>query len=109
LDFYLLTLKYFSYQDEISYFSTGFQTVGSTCGTGAATCAIGCSAGANATYFLATRSQNGTTALADIPASNCNKSTFTAGSGGRISTTAGAIDQWTINESKNLLNTTSGI
>jgi type IV pilus assembly protein PilA len=82
-------------------------------------CAVGDGAAAGAatavppigTYFLGTKSVSttGGTAQANLPASVVADQTFSVGAAGNVVNTAARYDKWTIDQTKNIFNATSGI
>lgn len=74
---------------------------------GAVTAANACAAGNNVTHFLANASVTRAAAatIADLPPTVLTKTAFTAAAGGNVMTGANNLDQWTIDNNKNLVNT----
>jgi len=105
------------------YYAIGSSTnadTASTCGTGGstacacmnwtgATCNTPCTTGPGNSYWTANTSVKGTPAdQTKIPTTNMTQTTFLLGAGGIIST-SGNVDQWTIDNNNNLLNSSPNL
>ncbi len=111
----------FNPEGAVSYYTVGVGNAGGSanCGrTGVNSCLNydwisikTCTDGNNATYFLANKAEGTLPGLADLPpGTDVSKNAFIMGGAGSVSTTgANALDKWTINQDKNLINTTNGL
>lgn len=107
------------------FYNIGFSSNTSTCGpaggqdcqiySGWGATTVSCSAGPTVSWYAATiRAYTGTSApalgiIGDIPTTAVATSTFTIGAGGSVSSSTAGIDQWTIDNNRNLINTTSAL
>ncbi len=103
---------------DTKYYTLGFNTGSNTTlctSTGNASCLLFdwktpkpvCSDVTNVTYFTATDSAYGiATVRTDLPVTTITRSTFIIGAAGKIYNAS--VDQWTINQNKNLINTQQG-